>query len=241
MIKNTEKPAKKQILVVEDEEQILQFLQRGLLYKGFTVITASSGEEALALAVDCHPDLVLLDIMLPDFSGIDVCRALRFRKIEALPILMLTAKDERTDKILGLESGADDYITKPFDFEELVARIRAALRRVESTHVRSARREVGDLVIDATLHCAWRAGELLPLTKREYDLLDLLAQHVNHVLTKEQIFEQIWGYDNEAGLEVIKVYINTLRAKLNAGGKPDMISAIRGVGYMLKSDVKDKS
>lgn len=96
-------------------------------------------------------------------------------------------------------------------------------------------------MIDATLHCAWRAGELLPLTKREYDLLDLLAQHVNHVLTKEQIFEQIWGYDNEAGLEVIKVYINTLRAKLNAGGKPDMISAIRGVGYMLKSDVKDKS
>src|SRR5690348_12496627 len=127
---------KSQILVVEDEKHILQFLQRGLLYKGFEVLTATSGEEALSLASARGPDLVLLDIMLPDMSGIEVCRALRAGENETLPILMLTAKDERTDKIMGLESGADDYITKPFDFEELVARMRAALRRVERTQRR---------------------------------------------------------------------------------------------------------
>jgi two-component system response regulator PrrA len=134
---------------------------------------------------------------------------------------------------MGLESGTDDYITKPFDFEELVARIRAVLRRVESTQ-RLEKMEVGDLVFDTATHSVWRAGERVALTRREYDLLELLAQNAGHVLTKERIFERIWGYDNEAGLEVIKVYINTLRAKLNGGGKADHIHSIRGVGYMLK-------
>jgi two-component system response regulator ArlR len=224
---------KRQILVVEDEKHILQFLQRGLLYKGFEVLTATSGEEALSLASTCGPDLVLLDIMLPDVSGIEVCRALRASERSALPILMLTAKDELTDKIMGLESGADDYITKPFDFEELVARIRAALRRVESSQ-RLEKIEVGDLVIDTATHSVWRGGERIALTRREYDLLELLAQNVGHILTKERIFERIWGYDNEAGLEIIKVYINTLRAKLNVGKKLDLIHSVRGVGYLLK-------
>lgn len=238
MIKSGEIAARKKILVVEDEQQIAQFLQRGLQYKGFAVQAAATGEEALSLTVTYRPDLVLLDIMLPDFSGIEVCRALRFGETGALPILMLTAKDERTDKILGLESGADDYITKPFDFEELVARIRAALRRVESMQHPSGVLQVEDLVIDTTKHRVWRAGEAVALTKREYDLLELLVQHANRVLTKERIFEQIWGYDNEAGLEVIKVYINTLRAKINIGAKADLIQSVRGVGYMLKSTGK---
>jgi DNA-binding response OmpR family regulator len=226
---------KNQILIVEDENHILQFLQRGLMYKGFEVLAATSGEEALKLASARGPDLVLLDIMLPDISGIEVCRALRSaEKGTALPILMLTAKDDRSDKIMGLESGADDYITKPFDFEELVARIRAALRRVESTR-RMGKFEVGDLVIDTATHSVCRAGERIALTKREYDLLELLAQNAGRVLTKERIFERIWGYDNEAGLEVIKVYINTLRAKLNAGEKVDLIHSVRGVGYLLKA------
>ncbi len=225
---------KKQVLVVEDEKRILRFLQRGLAYKGFEVLTAPCGEEALNLASSRHPDLVLLDIMLPDMSGIEVCRALRAaEKGATLPILMLTAKDERTDKIMGLESGADDYITKPFDFEELVARIRAALRRLESTR-RQGKIAVGDLVIDTATHSVWRGGEPIALTKREYDLLELLAQNAGCVLTKERIFERIWGYDNEAGLEVIKVYIKSLRAKLNIGEKADLLHSIRGVGYLLK-------
>lgn len=225
---------KKQILVVEDEQQILHFLQRGLVYKGFEVVTATSGEDALAKVSETSPDLVLLDIMLPDFDGIEVCRYLRSIGNTTLPILMLTAKDERTDKIVGLESGADDYITKPFDFEELVARIRAVLRRVESTQHQSEKLEVGDLVIDTTDHTVRRGGQLIELTKREYDLLELLAQNAGHVLTKGRIFERVWGYDNEAGLEVIKVYVNYIRAKLNVGGKADLIHAVRGVGYVLK-------
>jgi DNA-binding response OmpR family regulator len=226
---------KRQILVVEDEKHILQFLRRGLVYKGFEVLTATNGEEALLLVRTRQPDLVLLDMMLPDFSGIEVCRYLRSAGMKALPILMLTAKDERTAKILGLESGADDYITKPFDFEELVARVRAALRRKECMeHHLSGKIEVGDLVIDMATHCVWRTGDPIALTIREYDLLELLAQNAGHVLTKERIFERIWGYDNEAGLEVIKVYINSLRAKLNAGDKADLINVVRGVGYVLK-------
>jgi DNA-binding response OmpR family regulator len=226
---------KKQILVVEDEQPILQFLQRGLIYKGFDVLTATSGEEVLSLVSVYGPDLVLLDILLPDMSGIEVCRALRVAGRSRLPILMLTAKDERSDKIQGLESGADDYITKPFDFEELVARIRAALRRIERTERLSVPIEIGDLVIDPAEQRVWRAGELIALTRREYELLELLAQHAGHVLTKGRIFERIWGYDNEAGLEVIKVYINTLRSKLNAGGKADLLHVVRGVGYLLKA------
>jgi DNA-binding response OmpR family regulator len=225
---------KKQILVIEDEKHILQFLRRGLMYKGFEVQTATNGEEALKMVSSCKPDLVLLDVMLPDVSGMEVCRSMRYTEGGSLPILMLTAKDELTDKIMGLESGADDYITKPFDFEELVARIRAALRRIESTQRLSEKIEVGDLVIDMATHAVWRAGQRIALTRREYDLLELLAQNAGHVLTKERIFERIWGYDNEAGLEVIKVYINTLRAKLNMGKKADLIQSVRGVGYLLK-------
>jgi DNA-binding response OmpR family regulator len=227
---------KKQILVVEDEQPILQFLQRGLTYKGFGVLTATTGAGVLSQVSMYGPDLVLLDILLPDVSGIEVCRSLRSTGRSTLPILMLTAKDERTDKILGLESGADDYITKPFDFEELVARIRAALRRVERIEERlSAPIEVGDLVIDPAEQRVWRSGEPIALTRREYELLELLAQNAGHVLTKGRIFERIWGYDNEAGLEVIKVYINTLRSKLNAGGKTDLLQVVRGVGYLLKA------
>jgi DNA-binding response OmpR family regulator len=225
---------KKRILVVEDEQPILQFLHRGLIHKGFETILAVNGEEALKAVHDRAPDLVVLDVMLPDFDGVEVCRYLRSMGNETLPILMLTARDELTDKIAGLNSGADDYITKPFDFEELVARIRAALRRVENTQSLSQIIEVGDLVIDESTHQVTRAGKLIELTRREYDLLELLAQNVGHVLSKERIFERVWGYDNEAGLEVIKVYINYLRVKLNSENQPDLIHAVRGVGYMLK-------
>lgn len=224
----------KRILVVEDEPQIAQALRRGLIYKGFEVMIAPSGEQALEAMQVFAPDLVLLDILLPDMNGYDVCRRLRADQDKTLQILILTAKDELSDKIIGLDSGADDYITKPFVFEELLARIRAALRRVEATTKQTREIRVGDLTIDTAARQVWRAATPIELTTREYDLLELLAQHAGQVLSKELIFERIWGYDNEAGLEIIKVYINYLRAKLNRGGQPDMISTVRGVGYRLK-------
>lgn len=224
----------KHILVVEDEPQITRFLKRGLTYKGFEVIAADSGSRALYEARTYSPDLVILDVMLPDMDGFEVCRRLRAMSNNILPILILTARDELNDKVTGLESGADDYITKPFDFEELVARVRAGLRRVAGSKQESSRIEVGSLVLDPASRQVWRDGEQIELTKREYDLLELLAQNVGHVLTKGRIFERVWGYDNEAGLEVIKVYVNYLRAKLNANGKQDLIHAVRGIGYMLK-------
>ena len=224
----------KHILVVEDEPQITHFLKRGLTYKGFEVIATGSGSQALYQARTCSPDLVILDVMLPDMDGFEVCRRLRAMSTNILPILILTARDELNDKVTGLESGADDYITKPFDFEELVARVRAGLRRATSIKQESPRIEVGPLVLDPSSRQVWRNGNQIELTKREYDLLELLAQNAGHVLTKGRIFERVWGYDNEAGLEVIKVYVNYLRTKLNAGNKQDLIHAVRGIGYMLK-------
>ncbi|GCE49461.1 two-component system response regulator MprA [Thermosporothrix hazakensis] len=225
----------KQILIVEDEQQIGHFLRRGLTYKGFGVSVVGSGEDALTHISERKPDLIILDVMLPDMSGFELCRHLRSNGYTNLPIIMLTARDELVDKVAGLNSGADDYMTKPFAFEELVARIGAALRRTESRDQQSQRIVVGDLELDPSSRQAWRAGEELILTKREYDLLELLARHAGQVLTKEQIFEYVWGYDSEAGWEVIKVYVNYLRSKLNAGGKPDVIHAVRGIGYMLRT------
>ncbi|MBN9387220.1 MAG: response regulator transcription factor [Chloroflexi bacterium] len=222
------------ILVVDDEPQINDFLRRGLTYKGFDVAAVSNGEDALNSARDYPPDLVVLDIMLPDMTGYEVCRRLRASGDRNLPILMLTARDALTDKISGLDCGADDYITKPFAFEELLARIRANLRRVEHQNRPNRKLEVGDLVIDPAIREVRRGDRLVELTSREFDLLELLTRHQGQVLTKEIIFERIWGYDNESGIEVIKVYINYLRSKLNAGGKPDMIHSVRGIGYILK-------
>ena len=224
----------KRILVVEDEPCIASALSRGLTFQGFTVQVATSGEAALENMRICPQDLVLLDVMLPDMNGFEVCRRLRDMEDNALPILMLTGRDEVKDRITGLDSGADDYIIKPFDFEELVARIRAGLRRVIGTRHVTHKLVVDDLVLDSEARLAWRGGEPLELTKREYDLLELLMRNSGHVLTKGCIFERVWGYDSEAGLEVIKVYMNYIRAKLNAGGKPDLIHAVRGVGYVLK-------
>ncbi len=198
-------------------------------------MTTGNGGQAFTVMRTFTPDLVILDVILPDMNGIDMCRRLRAGADKTLPVLMLTAKDDLSDKIAGLESGADDYITKPFAFEELLARIRAALRRVEAATQLPQEIQVADLVLNTPARQASRAGTLIELTKREYDLLVLLARHSGQVLTKELIFERIWGYDNEAGLDIIKVYMTALRAKLNAGGQPDLIHTVRGVGYLLKA------
>src|SRR5579883_2667721 len=220
------------LLVVEDEPDIARVLERGLVYKGFAVTVARSGEMALS-HLEALPDLVLLDVMLPDIDGFELCRRIRAMGHATLPILMLTAKDAQADKIAGLDCGADDYITKPFDFEELLARIRAALRRVREQSSSLSKIEVADVLIDPTTRQVWRGSDLLELTVREYDLLELLARNAGQVLTKGQIFEQVWGDDNDIGWEVVKVYVNLLRSKLNAGGKVDLIHTVRGIGYML--------
>ena len=222
------------ILVVEDEPQIAHVLQRGLTYKGFAVAVEMSGKAAIENIQHTPQDLVVLDVMLPDMDGFEVCHRLRSMEYKSLPILMLTARDGMKDKIAGLDSGADDYITKPFDFEELLARIRAGLRRAIAKNRPTRRIKVEDITLDLETRQVWRDGLVLELTKREFDLLGLLAQNAGRVLTKERIFERVWGYDNEAGLEVIKVYMNYVRAKLNAGGKPNLIHAVRGVGYTLR-------
>lgn len=223
------------ILVVEDEPQVAHALCRSLMYKGFEVEVATSGAAALENIRTCPQDLILLDVMLPDMDGFEVCSRLRSMEDGALPILMLTARDGVRDKIAGFDSGADDYITKPFDLEELLAHIRAGLRRIKGKNQSRRAIRVGDLLLDSELRQAWRGGNALELTKREFDLFELLAQNAGRVLTKGRIFEHVWGYDNEAGLEVIKVYIRYIRAKLNAGGKPDLIHAVRGVGYVMKA------
>jgi len=219
------------VLVVEDEHNIADFIRRGLTYQGYEVEVAHSGEQALRTAQDNLPDLVILDLMLPDIDGVEVCQ--RLRSADDLPIIMLTARDAVSDKIEGLEAGADDYMTKPFEFPELLARVRVALRRrapsskeeikVDDLSVRPASREVS------------RGSREINLTAREFELLEYLARHAGQVVTKETLFERVWGYDFDVESDAIKVYISYLRKKLNAQGERDLIHAIRGVGYVLKA------
>jgi DNA-binding response OmpR family regulator len=223
----------KQILVVDDEPAITHFLTRGLTDNGFAVTVASCGEQALRAIEQGSPDLVLLAILLPDINGYEVCRRLRASG-HTVPVLMVTVKAMVADKITGLESGADDYITKPFAFEELVARIHAALRRREYQTSPKRRLQVADLLLDTAAREVWRGDRAIALTVHEYKLLELLVLHEGQVLTKETIFERVWGSDHEARWEVVKVYICSLRRKLNAGGRPDLIRTVRSVGYMLK-------
>jgi len=218
------------ILVVEDEEDIASFIKRGLLLKGYEVAVADDGETALKLFQEQAPDLVLLDLMLPDLDGVEVCR--RVRAASDVPVIILTALDSVSHKVEGLEVGADDYVTKPFAFEELIARIRAALRRKApaSDDIR-----VGDLTIRPASREVERDGRQIELTNREYELLDYLARNAGKVMDKRIIFEKVWGYDFEVESDAIKVYVSYLRKKLNAAGERDLIHAVRGVGYILKA------
>ena len=224
---------RKRIQVVEDDSHIARILASGLRYKGYEVNVAYTGAKALKDMGDTLPDAAIIDVMLPDIDGFEVCRRLRAR-YPHLPILLLTAKNAVIDKIEGLDSGADDYITKPFDFDELLARIRAALRRAEELTPEPERITVGDLVIEPSSHQGCRAGRQIELTRREYDLLELLARHPNQVLTHGVILQRVWGDDLDIVPEVLKVYIHALRRKLNANGEPDLIHALRGIGYTLR-------
>ncbi len=218
------------ILVIEDEHNIADFIRRGLIYKGYEVDVAADGEEGLAMAREHPPVLVLLDLMLPKMDGVEVCR--RLRSASNVPVIILTARDSVEDKIRGLDAGADDYVTKPFSFDELLARVRAALRRKEPDEDVLT---VGDLTIRPASREVHRVGRSIELTVREFELLEFLARNAGKVVDRQSIFEKVWGYDFEMESDVIKVYVRYLRKKLNASGEPDLIHAVRGVGYMLKA------
>lgn len=221
------------ILLVEDEQKITRFIKRGLELEHYTVDAALDGEEALRLVEINGYDLIVLDLMLPKKDGIEVCREIRKNGIST-PVLMLTAKDLIDDKIQGLDSGADDYMIKPFAFGELLARIRALLRREKS--VKQAKLQIADLVLDPATHEIKRGGKEIILTSKEYRLLDYFMRHPNQVCTRTMIGEHVWGYNFSQNSNVIDVYISYLRKKIDGGFPNKLFSTVRDVGYKLKSD-----
>ena len=220
------------ILLVEDEKKIAAFIERGLTEQHYTVDVAQDGNEGLYLAEVNPYDLVILDIMLPGKDGFVVCRELRKQKNE-VPILMLTARDDVRDKIYGLDSGADDYLTKPFAFGEFLARVRVLLRRNRA--VKTTVLKVGDLELDQLSHDVNRAGKTIELTATEYALLEYLMLHDGQVVTRTMISEHVWNQDFDSFSNVINVYINYLRKKVDAGFPVKLIHSVRGRGYMIKA------
>ncbi|MCX8023767.1 MAG: response regulator transcription factor [Thermanaerothrix sp.] len=221
---------KERILIIEDDEAIQRILKRALTYEGYVVEAALDGESGLRLFRESRPDLVVLDWMLPGIDGLEVCQ--RLRAASKVPILMLTAKDTVQDRVQGLDAGADDYIVKPFKVEEVLDRVRALLRRTEAE--RAPVLKFADLELDTRTRQARRGERVIPLTAREFDLLELFMRHPRQVLTREMIFDRIWGYDFSGESNVLDVYIRYLRQKLEAEGEPRLIHTLRSVGYVLR-------
>ncbi|HWR65043.1 MAG TPA: response regulator transcription factor [Bellilinea sp.] len=221
---------KERILIIEDDEAIVRVLRRSLAYEGYTVDAATDGESGLALARDAHPDLVILDWMLPGMDGLEVCQ--RLRGGGNIPILMLTAKDTVQDRVHGLDAGADDYMVKPFQLDELLARVRALLRRTQPERIPVL--SFSDMSLDTSTRLAMRKGRSISLTAKEYDLLELFLRHPRQVLTREMIFDRVWGYDFGGESNVLDVYIRYLRQKLELEGETRLIHTVRGVGYVLR-------
>ena len=220
------------ILIIEDDPAILKVLQRGLAYDGYVVDIATEGRMGLNLARDHHPDLVILDWMLPGMDGLEVCR--RLRTGGSLPILMLTAKDTIQDRVQGLDAGADDYLVKPFNLDELLARIRALLRRTQTE--RQQVYKFADLTMDTASRQVTRGSRNIQLTAKEYELLELFLRHPRQVLTREVIFDRVWGYDFGGESNVLEVYIRYLRQKLESDAEQRLIHTVRGVGYVLREN-----
>ncbi|HNX82066.1 MAG TPA: response regulator transcription factor [Candidatus Omnitrophota bacterium] len=218
------------ILVIEDEKKVADFIKRGLKEEGYAVDIACDGDGGHFLATTNDYDVVILDIMLPKLDGMSLCRRLRAEKIKT-PIIMLTAKDSVKDKVAGLDSGANDYLTKPFAFEELLARVRALLRKDSDTQTRL---RVEDLEIDLVAHTVKRAGKEIILTNREYALLEYLMRNAGSIVTRTMISDHVWDIDFDTFTNVIDVYINYLRSKIDQGYTKKLINTIRGRGYILK-------
>lgn len=222
------------ILVVDDDRRLLDMLRRTLAYEGYRVVTAADGREALDLVRAQRPDLIVLDWLMPEVSGVEVTERLRTAG-DDMPILMLTARDAIEDRVDGLNSGADDYLVKPFAPAELLARIRAMLRRAD-TNNHSKTLTYSDLVLDPVTRMTRRGERHFDLTPTEFDLLEYLLRHPRQVLTRERILEDVWGYDFEGNANVLEVYVGYLRRKTEAGGEPRLIQTVRGVGYVLRED-----
>lgn len=222
------------ILVVDDDNSVTGALKRGLGYEGYAVDVASNGKQGLEIAREKPPKLVVLDIMMPGIDGLEVCRRLRSAN-EKLPILMLTAKDAASDQVLGLETGADDYIIKPFLFEVLLARVRALLRRSEPETRDVLRYQ--DLCLDNKAHMIRRGGHQIELTTTEFELLKLFMRNPERVLTKDIIVDRVWGYDFDGNFNIVEVYVRYLRMKLEERGEKRLIQTVRGVGYVLRAEL----
>ena len=219
------------VLVVDDDSAIRSLLRRSLSFEGYSVLLASTGEEALATMGDHRPDVIILDVMMPGLDGLALCR--RLRQAGDVPILMLTAKRTIADRVEGLDSGADDYLVKPFALDELLARLRALLRRGEQRGSQTALR-CADLTLDPETREVTRAGRSIQLTAKEFDLLALFMSHQRRVLRRDFILQHVWGYDFEGESNVVDVYVRYLRAKLDAPALPALIHTVRGVGYVLR-------
>ena len=223
------------ILIIEDENKIARFVELELKYEGYEVEIAADGRLGLEKALHNKIDLVLLDIMLPGISGIEVCR--RIRMESAVPIIMLTAKDDITDKVAGLDMGADDYMTKPFAIEELLARIRVALnRRSKFTQLKVELLQVDQLKLNLTSHSAYYGEEELTLTKKEYELLEYLIRNKNIAITREQMLNNVWDYEYLGDTNVVDVYIRYLRQKIDDKYGIRLINTVRGIGYIIKDE-----
>jgi len=227
----------KKVLVVEDEATLVAALRFNLEREGYQVLAAADGEEGLRLARQERPHLVILDLMLPGMDGFEVCRALR--RTSAVPILILTARADEVDKVVGLELGADDYMTKPFSMRELIARVRAMLRRAEMASLPRAEEgapiRVGDITLDVARRQALRAGRPLPLKPKEFDLLLFFLTHPGKVLTREQLLDQVWGYDFPGGTRTVDVHIHWLREKIEEDpSRPLRLQTVRGIGYRFE-------
>ncbi len=221
----------KNILVVEDDPRLSQFVKTELSLEGYNVTVATNGMDGLTLAREVLPELIILDWMLPGISGLDLCLRLRKTGIKTA-IIMLTAKDEIPDRVAGLNAGADDYVTKPFSIEELLARVKAHLRRNHSEELDILTFE--DLSLNRLTREVYRNQHLIELTAKEFDLLAFLMQHPHQVLTRDQILEQVWGYDFMGGSNIIEVYIRALRIKVEANNPKRLFHTVRGVGYVLR-------
>ena len=221
------------VLIVEDEKKVAHFIQQGLEEERYTVDAAYDGEEGERMALNGNYDLLVLDVMLPKKSGLEITRSLRANK-KAMPILILTAKGSTEDKVEGLDSGADDYLTKPFAVAELLARVRSLLRRGSTE--KTTLLVVGDLELNTVTHKAFRAGQPIELTIKEYALLEFLMRNKDRVLSRTIISEHIWDYSFDTGTNLIDVYVSHLRNKIDEGAPTRLIHTVRGVGYMMRDE-----
>lgn len=224
------------IVVVDDDDKIISMLRRSLAFEGYEVTTASNGADGLKALLKAEPDLLILDVMMPQVDGWEVCRRVR-ESGSSVPIMMLTAKDDVIDRVKGLDLGADDYVVKPFALDELLARTRALLRR-KSDKLEDGSNQLAfeDLILDMDAREAIRAGRRIELTSKEYDLLLLFMQNPRRVLTRDAIMEKIWGFDFSGESNVLEVYIAMLRQKVEEGGDRRIIQTVRGTGYVLRGE-----